>query len=145
MIGLPAASLKYSMKFDSDIIKTLDVVYAFDNTDANYLWNTVTAVADMGFGWTFQTGAGLRTLWADQTAKDTYSPFGAFLGAFTKLPILQKPTAYVQGMYGMDPYNNFNDGPTAFRMSGDYDNLFKDGVSDYANSAAIRCGLQWDL
>ena len=129
-----------------DIIKKLDVVYAFDNTNSDsYMWNTVTAVAEMGFGWTFQAGAGLRTL-VDETKENAiYSPFGAFLGALTKLPILQKPTAYVQGMYGMDPYNKFGDGPTAFRMSADYDNLFKDGVSDYANNAAIRCGLQWDL
>ena len=144
MVGFPAASLKYSMSFDSDMIKKLDVVYAFDNTDGNYLWNTLTAVADTGFGWTLQAGAGLRSL-IGSTADDTYSPFGAFVGGFTKLPVLAKPTAYVQGMYGMDPYNAFGDGPTAFNLSGDYDNLFDGGVSDYANNAAVRVGLQWDL
>ena len=147
MFDVPAGSLVYTQKFDKDsAFKKFEVVYAFDNTDENYMWNTLTAVLDTSMGWKFQTGAGLRTLWEGGKASSTpTSPFGVFVGALTKLPILQKPVFYMQGMYGMDPYNKFTDGPTAFRLSPDYDNLFKDGVSDYAHSAAIRCGLQWDL
>ncbi len=139
-----AGSLRYTQTFEDSAFKKLDVLYSFDNTDSNLLWNTVLASCDTSFGWSFQAGAGLRTAWEGSLA-ETVSPFGAFLGGFTKLPVLQKPTFYVQGMYGMDPYNEFNDGPTAFRMSDSYDDLLKDGVNDYANNAAFRIGLQWDL
>lgn len=45
----------------------------------------------------------------------------------------------------MDPYQKFGDGPTAYKLSSDYDGALDDGVTDYMDNYAVRIGLQWDL
>jgi hypothetical protein len=135
------AGVKYDMTFDSEIAKELTVVYAIDNGDTSYLFNTVTADVAFAHDITAQAGVGLRTKNTGITA-DPASPFGFFVGAKKKLTVLAKPTAYLQYMYGMDPYNSFGDGPTAYNLDG---YTFDAGVGDYNGNAAIRCGLQWDL
>lgn len=135
------AGLKYDQTIDSDVCKEVTVVYAFDNKNTTYLFNTVTVDVALLQDITAQCGFGLRTKNAGVTA-DPASPFGFFVGGKKKLNVLYKPTAYIQYMYGMDPYNAFGDGPTAYKLDG---YTFDGGVADYNGNAAVRCGLQWDL
>ena len=81
----------------------------------------------------------------DSEKDDPNNPFGFYIGGMKKLSVLAKPTAYLQFLYAMDPYQKFGDGPTAYRFSSDYENATKDGVTDYMDNYAIRIGLQWDL
>jgi hypothetical protein len=143
------AGLKYDQKIDNDIIKGLTVMYGFDNDNASCLFNTVLASADLIYDFGLQAGFGIRTANAD--VSNPTNPVGFFVGAKKKLPIMYKPTAYIQYMYAMDPYNAFGDGPTAYHLDGytlhdrDSDNVTCDAVEDYAENAAVRVGLQWDL
>lgn len=134
--------VQYDQVLDGDGVKEVKCMYVFDNGDEKYLWNTLIATVTVPQDINIQLGAGFRS--ADNGVSDPDNPFGFFVGAFKKLSVLQRPTAYVQYMYAMDPYNKFGDGPTAWRLDGD-SWTFKDGVTDYDNSMAVRCGLQWDL
>jgi hypothetical protein len=134
------AGLKYSMDLDIDAVSSFYVMYGFDNDDEDYLFNTVMASADLMYDITGQCGFGIRS--ANEDVDDPESPFGFFVGANKPLSILAKPTAYVQFMYGMDPYNDFDDGPTGYNLDG---YTLDDGVTDYNGNAAIRMGLVWDL
>ena len=135
--------IHYNQTFSS-FIKEMDLTYGFDNRDENYLFNTLISSFKLAGEYTVQAGLGLRTLNKDGKEQN-YSMFGAYLGFAKKIPVMAKPTAYAQFMYGMDPYAKFGDGPTGYRMDPDSPYVTKDGVSDYANNYAIRIGLQWDL
>lgn len=140
------AGLKYDQTIDSAICKEITAVYAFDNTTDEYIFNTLTVDAALPYDITVQLGAGIRTNEPGVTT-DIVSPFGFFVGAKKKLSVLYKPTAYIQVMSGMDPYNDFDDGPTAYNLNDDSYTLYRDCTanSDYNGVTAIRCGLQWDL
>ena len=135
--------LKYEQTFDNDIFKGATFTYGFDNTNTSYLFNTLLMNFDIVNDYKVQAGVGLRTAW--EGVADPVNPFGFFVGASKKLTALAKPTGYVQFMYAMDPYNEFNDGPTAYRMDADSPYITKDGVEDYKENFALRIGLQWDL
>ena len=126
-----------------DIFKGATFTYGFDNTNTSYLFNTLLMNFDIVNDYKVQAGVGLRTAW--EGVADPVNPFGFFVGASKKLTALAKPTGYVQFMYAMDPYNEFNDGPTAYRMDADSPYITKDGVEDYKENFALRIGLQWDL
>ena len=140
-----AIGLGYDHNFNGDILKTGKVMYCFDNTNEDYLFNTVLTSWNLVNDWGVQGGFGIRTTNPDSTKDDPNNPFGFYIGGFKKLSVLSKPTAYFQFMYAMDPYQKFGDGPTGYRLSGDYDYATKDGVTDYMDNYAIRVGLQWDL
>ena len=140
-----AIGLGYDHNFNGDILKTGKVMYCFDNTNEDYLFNTVLTSWNLVNDWGVQGGFGIRTTNPDSTKDDPNNPFGFYIGGFKKLSVLAKPTAYFQFMYAMDPYQKFGDGPTGYRLSGDYDYATKDGVTDYMDNYAIRVGLQWDL
>ena len=142
---IEAAGLTYDHNFDGKILKTGKIQYCFDNTDINYLFNTVITSWSFANEYGLQAGIGIRTLNKDSKKDDPNNPFGFYIGGMKKLSVLAKPTAYLQFMYAMDPYQKFGDGPTAYRFSSDYDNATKDGVTDYMDNYAIRLGLQWDL
>ena len=142
---IEAAGLTYDHNFDGKILKTGKIQYCFDNTDTNYLFNTVITSWSFANEYGLQAGIGIRTLNKDSKKDDPNNPFGFYIGGMKKLSVLAKPTAYLQFMYAMDPYQKFGDGPTAYRFSSDYDNATKDGVTDYMDNYAIRIGLQWDL
>ena len=135
------AALTYNMKFDNDVFKGFKSILVYDNRDDNAGFITMTNDCDLIADITGQIGAAVRLPKADSTV---LSPFGFYVGAKKKLSVLYKPTAYVQYMFGMDPYANFNDGPTAYRLDNG-DLTFKDGVTDYDGNAAVRVGLHWDL
>ena len=137
------AGLKYDQTIDSEAVKEVIGTICFDNRNVSYKFISLTADATVPLDITAQIGCGYRMKNTGVTA-DPVTPFGFFVGAKKKISVLYKPTAYIQYMYGMDPYAEFNDGPTGYRLdSGDY--TFKDGVTDYDGKAAIRFGLQWDL
>lgn len=140
-----AIGVTYDHNFDTNIVKNTKVQYCLDNTDADYMFNTVLSTTNLCNDYGVQLGFGIRTLNPDSEKDDPNNPFGFYVGGFKKLPVLAKPTAYVQFMYAMDPYQKFGDGPTAYRMSADYENATKDGVTDYMDNYAVRLGLQWDL
>ena len=140
-----AIGLTYTQTFDSDIVKDTLIKYCFDNTNADYLFNTIISTTTFANEYGLQLGFGLRTLNTDSKKDDPNNPFAFYIGGFKKLPVLAKPTAYLQFMYAMDPYQKFGDGPTAYKLSSDYDGALDDGVTDYMDNYAVRIGLQWDL
>ena len=142
---LESIGLKYVMDFSNDIVKSVEAIYGFDNTNSDFLYNTLLSNWKLVDDYTVQLGAAVRTKNADSTSSIPYSPFGFYAGVHKKLSVLAKPTAYLQFMYGMDPYAKFGDGPTGYRMDADSPYITKDGVTDYANNYAVRLGLQWDL
>jgi len=138
---LTEAGVKYAMTLDNDIAKGFDVIYALDNGDTSYLFNTLLADVNFAYDITGQIGFGLRSK-NDSSVTDPVTPFAFFVGAQKKLTVLAKPTAYLQYMYGMDPYKGFGDGPEAYNLDG---YTVNDGVGDYNGQAAIRLGLHWDI
>ena len=141
------AGLKYTQKVDSDIVKEVTAVYAFDDTSSEYVYNTLTADIVFPFDITGQIGCGIRTAEPGNEQSSIVSPFGFYVGAKKKLTVMYKPTAYIQFMSGMDPYNAFGDGPTAYKLNSGSYTLYRDqsGHSDYNGVMAVRCGFQWDL
>lgn len=141
------AGLKYETTFENDIIKGGTFMYGFDNTNSNYLFNTLIATLNFANDYNVQVGAGLRT--ANKGQVDPANPVGFFLGGYKKIPVLAKPTAYCQFMYAMDPYNKFGDGPTVLHMDNyniaERNHDANDAVTDFSENVALRIGLAWDL
>ena len=137
--------LKYEQTFSNDIVKGFDATYVFDNTNSDQLFNYVYGTVEFAHDYKLQLGCGLRT--ANNGGEAPTNPFGAFIGATKKLPVLYKPTAYVQFLYAMCPYNKkLADGPTAYKLD-DYKfyNHDDEAVKTFADNYALRLGLQWDL
>ncbi|MFZ5859712.1 MAG: glycogen-binding domain-containing protein [Spirochaetota bacterium] len=132
--------LKLSMADVSKTVKGIDLYYGFDNNNANYLFNTLIGAVKLPSDLTLQGGAGLRTPNAGVAASS--SPFGFFVGVAQKFKALQKPTAYAQFVYNMDPYNDFGSGPSSFNLN---DFVTYNGVNNHVGTAAVRIGLHWDL
>ena len=142
---LPTVGIKYTHTFSNDIVKGFDATYVFDNTNSEQLFNYVYGTVEFAKDYKVQLGCGLRT--ANNGGAEPTNPFGFFVGATKKLPVLYKPTAYVQFLYAMCPYNKkLADGPTAFKLD-DYKfyNHDDEAVKTFADSYALRLGLQWDL
>ena len=136
------AGLKYTMGALNDAIGGIDVLYSFQNTNASYLFNTLLAEVKLPMGITAQAGCGLRS--ANKDVADPTAPFGAFLGAWKKLDVLQKPILYTQFVYNMDPYKAFGDGQEVYNLDG-YILDGDDAVNNYAGAAAIRLALRWEI
>ena len=119
-----------------------DVLYSFQNTNASYLFNTLLAEVKLPMGITAQAGCGLRS--ANKDVDASKAPFGAFLGAWKKLDVLQKPILYTQFVYNMDPYKGFGDGQEVYNLDG-YILDGDDAVNNYAGAAAIRLALRWEI
>ena len=137
--------LKYEQTISNDIVKGFNATYVFDNTNADQLFNYIYGTVDFAKDYKVQFGCGLRT--ANNNGTEPTNPFGFFVGATKKLPVLYKPTAYVQFMYAMNPYNKkLEDGPTAFKLD-DYKfySHTDEAVKTFADNYALRVGLQWDL
>ena len=143
---IKSAGLKYTQKINGDFAKGFDATYVFDNTNSNYLFNYLYGTINLANDLNIQLGAGLRT--ANNDNKDPTNPFGFFAGMNKKLSVAAKPTFYFQFMYAMDPYNEFNDGPTAYRLD-DWKikgtNNQDNAVERYWENYAFRMGFQWDL
>ena len=137
---IEAAGIKYSMEL-SGAVKGIEAIYCYDDTDGDKLFNSVISTITLDKDYKVQAGFGIRTK-NSESKVEINNPFGFFVGATKKLPVLAKPTAYLQFMYAMDPYNAFGDGPTAYKLD---DYKLKNGVSNYENNAAVRIGLHWDL
>lgn len=136
------AGLKYTMGALNDAIGGIDVLYSFQNTNASYLFNTLLAEVKLPMGITAQAGCGLRS--ANKDVDASKAPFGAFLGAWKKLDVLQKPILYTQFVYNMDPYKGFGDGQEVYNLDG-YILDGDDAVNNYAGAAAIRLALRWEI
>ena len=75
-------------------------------------------------------------------SKAEYNAFGLAIGAHKKLTILNKPWAYLQFIYNVDPYKGFSDGHQNLNLDG-YN--LDAGVGSSENAAAIRLGVYWDF
>ncbi|WP_294429031.1 glycogen-binding domain-containing protein [uncultured Treponema sp.] len=143
---IQSAGLKYTHKLDTNIAKGFDATFVFDNTNDSYLFNYLYGTVNFVNDYNFQFGCGIRS--ANNDNKDPTNPFGFFVGMNKKLSVLQKPVFYCQFMYAMDIYNEFNDGPTAYRLD-DYKIKGTDNednaVERYWENYAVRMGFQWDL
>ncbi len=141
---LGEAGLQYNMGAINDVIGGINVKYALDNGNddesCDQLFNTVLAEVKLPLGFTVQAGFGLRT--ANGDADDPKAPFGAFLGAWKKLEVLQKPIVYAQCVYNMDPYMDFGDGQEQFNLDG---YTLDNGVGNYEGAAAIRLAMRWEI
>lgn len=132
--------VKYAMDL-TELVKGFEIIYCYDDSDGDKLFNTVISTIKLDNDYNVQAGFGVRTKNKEAKA-DINNPFGFYVGAFKKLPVLAKPTAYVQFVYAMDPFNGFGDGPTAYNLS---DYKLDKGVSNYEDNTAVRIGLHWDL
>ena len=141
---LGEAGLQYNMGAINDVIGGINVKYALDNGNddesCDQLFNTLLAEVKLPLGFTVQAGFGLRT--ANGDADDPKAPFGAFLGAWKKLEVLQKPIVYAQCVYNMDPYMDFGDGQEQFNLDG---YTLDNGVGNYEGAAAIRLAMRWEI
>ena len=141
---LGEAGLQYNMGAINDVIGGINVKYALDNGNddesCDQLFNTLLAEVKLPLGFTVQAGFGLRT--ANGDADDPVAPFGAFLGAWKKLEVLQKPIVYAQCVYNMDPYMDFGDGQEQFNLDG---YTLDNGVGNYEGAAAIRLAMRWEI
>ena len=141
---LGEAGLQYNMGAINDVIGGINVKYAFDNgnddEECDQLFNTLLAEVKLPLGFTVQAGFGLRT--ANGDADDPVAPFGAFLGAWKKLEVLQKPIVYAQCVFNMDPYMDFGDGQEQFNLDG---YTLDNGVENYEGAAAIRLAMRWEI
>lgn len=143
---LKSAGLKYTHDINGDVAKELNATYVFDNTNSNYLFNYIYGTVKFVNDFNLQLGAGVRS--ANNENKDPTNPFGFFVGMNKKLPVAAKPVFYCQFMYAMDIYNEFNDGPTAYRLDGykiKGTNNKNNAVERYWENYAFRMGFQWDL
>ncbi len=138
--AFPEAGLKFNMNDISDLFKDVTVYYGFDNTDKNYLFNTLIGTVTLPEDFSVQTGFGVRT--ANKDVSDTDYPFGMFLGVSKKLKAAQKPMAYAQVLYNMDPYKGFGDGQEALNLDG---YVTGGHQGNFADSAAFRLGMRWDF
>ena len=141
---LGEAGLQYNMGAINDVIGGINVKYALDNGNddesCDQLFNTLLAEVKLPLGFTVQAGFGLRTANGDADAPN--APFGAFLGAWKKLEVLQKPIVYAQCVYNMDPYMDFGDGQEQFNLDG---YTLDNGVGNYEGAAAIRLAMRWEI
>ena len=142
------AGVRYNQTFDTAVIKGLTATYAFDNLGGEYVFNTLSADVSMLRDIVASCGIGVRTE-GTKTFDDILNPFAFFIGARKKLNVaaIYKPTAYCYVLAGMDPFKEFNDGPTAYRYNTDSYTWYRntDDRKDYDGETAIRIGLVWDL
>ena len=141
---LGEAGLQYNMGAINDVIGGINVKYAIDNGNdddaCSQLFNTLLAEVKLPLGFAVQAGFGIRS--ANGEAADPLAPFGAFLGAWKKLEVLQKPIVYAQFVYNMDPYMDFGDGQEQFNLDG---YTLDNGVGNYEGLAAIRLAMRWEI
>ena len=142
------AGLRYNQTFDTAVVKGLTATYAFDNLGGEYVFNTLSADVSMLRDIVASCGIGVRTE-GTKAFDDIINPFAFFIGARKKLNVaaIYKPTAYCYVLAGMDPFKEFNDGPTAYRYNTDSYTWYRntDDRKDYDGETAIRIGLVWDL
>ena len=142
------AGLKFSMGELNDIIKGIDVYYGLNNSDSARLFNTLIGSVympsdirlDATFGIRNTKGTDAGKILKDSKAE--YNAFGLAIGAHKKLTILNKPWAYLQFIYNVDPYKGFSDGHQNLNLDG-YN--LDAGVGSSENAAAIRLGVYWDF
>jgi hypothetical protein len=141
---MESAGLKWSQDIGDGFVKGFDATYVFDNTNTNYLFNYLYGTVNCQNDLNFQFGCGVRT--ANNDNDDPTNPFGFFVGMNKKLRVLAKPVFYCQFMYAMDPYNDFNDGPTAYKLDGyKFKSHSNEAVETYKENYAVRIGFQWDI
>ena len=131
-----------SKKFDSDILKGVDVYYGFDNTNGARLFNTLVGQVKFAKNFTVTLAAGLKTVndndaakaagyldctTIDYTAKTVTitegnsklnNPFAFAVGVAKQFDKLKKPTVYAQFVYNTDPFKHFGDGQDQLNLDG---------------------------
>lgn len=133
--------VKYEQKIENGTVDGFSVIYDLNNGEKEVLFNSLLGELNLSSGYNLQLGFGLR-MPHNAIEKKDYNRFGCFAGANKKLSVIGKPKAYLQFMFGMDPYKSFGDGPADYKLD-DY-KLDRD-VKDYESNYAFRLGLHWDF
>ena len=131
-----------SKKFDSDVLKGIDVYYGFDNTNGARLFNTLVGQVKFAKNFTVTLAAGLKTVNDNEAAKtagykdkvtfndnftavtinkgnsDLNNPFAFAVGVAKQFDKLKKPTVYAQFVYNTDPFKHFGDGQDQLNLDG---------------------------
>ena len=139
---LSTVGVTASKKFDSDILKGVDVYYGFDNTNGARLFNTLVGQVKFAKNFTVTLAAGLKTVNDNDAAReagykdyitfsDDYSsvtinkgnsdlnnPFAFAVGVAKQFDKLKKPTVYAQFVYNTDPFKHFGDGQDQLNLEG---------------------------
>lgn len=136
------AGLTASKKFDSDVLKGIDLYYGFDNSNSARLFNTLVGQVKLAGNFTVTLAAGLKTVndndaakaagYLDNTTidyinktvtitegnKDLNNPFAFAVGVSKQFDKFKKPTAYAQFVYNTDPFKHFGDGQDQLNLDG---------------------------
>ena len=136
------AGLTASKKFDSDVLKGIDLYYGLDNSNSARLFNTLVGQVKLAGNFTVTLAAGLKTVNDNDAAKaagykDLYefnsdytavtinkgdsslnNPFAFAVGVAKQFDKLKKPTAYAQFVYNTDPFKHFGDGQDQLNLDG---------------------------
>ena len=158
---LNVAGLKFNMKpEDNDLLKNIDVFYGFDLSNSNRWFNTLVGQVEFPEELKATLAVGIKTENAlskssdEKTATmDANNPFAFALGVSKKFQNFKKPTVYAQFVYNMDPFKHFGDGQDSLNLdrsnvNGSWEKEGKgsiDAVDWYDGSAAVRCGIRWDI
>ena len=140
----------------SDVIKSANIYYGFDNANAVRLFNTLVASVTLPMDFKVSAALGLKTVKstdaADEYDKDTNNMFGFALGVSKQIKRIKSPILYAQFVYNMDPYKKFGDGQEQLALNGAnvsdrWDKQLGgiDAVDYYDGYAAIRGGIRWEF
>ncbi len=151
------AGLTFSWNKVSDVVKSLNVYYGFDNANSARLFNTLVGSVSLPADLTLTAAFGLKTVKGTEAGqaynKDANNMIGFALGCAKKISKIQKPVIYTEFCFNMDPYKNFGDGQDQLALNGANVSDRWDGkgvggidaVDYYDGSAAIRCGMRWEF
>jgi hypothetical protein len=137
---LNVVGAKFNIQELSDTFKDVSVYYAYDNKDANYLFNTLLATVSLPQDFGVQAAVGMRT--ANEGQSDPDMPFGFSLGVSKVFRSTVKTNTYAQFVYGIDPYKGFGDGQDNINLDG---YRLSNGQGAFNNGAALRIGMRWDF
>jgi len=147
--------LHFNAKLDG-AVKSVDVIYGYDGTNDGAAYgnanigqeiaaHNLLCTVEVPYGINVQAGMGLRTAYDTdvELLKDTgINPFGFSLGAFKQICKKYNTILCAQFCYNFDPYNDFGDGWSKYKLDGyrlDRDQNY------FSNASAVRVGLQFDF
>lgn len=139
---LSTVGLTASKKFDTEVLKGIDLYYGMDNTNGARLFNTLVGQVKLAKNFTVTLAAGLKTVNDNAAAKeagykdstvidyenktvtinkgdsDLNNPFAFAVGVAKQFDKLKKPTVYAQFVYNTDPFKHFGDGQDQLNLDG---------------------------
>ena len=122
-------------------VRNVEVFAGFDNQMEDYWYNSYLATVRFFNNLNLQGGFMLRL--PHSGIEENSNPFGVFVGANYRLPVIARPMLYGQFLYNMNPYKSLTDGLHIYDMDGYLTSGW--GRNNYSGISAIRVGLRWEL